>query len=289
MLVKLEFIEEPIYTHGFPWRVYTEDEIVQEFYKLRQKLNKEDITFPIKISYIGYKCTDYFFQIQRLNVESDTNMSCIEYWKKRKDKILDYHKKQKCKKDLFGTIVFMKRAPSHFSPFVAAMIYRYFSATKIVDPYAGWGDRCLAAIALNIDYIGIDSNTQLASSYRRLIDTFPHHSNVEFISDKSENIDLAIYEPDLIFSSPPFWNNKRMVEKYPHCEIEFQTFFQESLTPLFDTFINKIPIVLYINDYMYQKIKSEFQPASQILQFGSSTVKKDKKEHSKHNIYCWIP
>ena len=98
---------------------------------------------------------------------------------------------QKTKKDLFGTIVFMKRAPSHFSPYAAGIVYKYFNAKKVFDPYAGWGDRCLAAICLDIDYVGVDSNEKLKVPFKKLISKFNHSSNIKFISDKSENVILT--------------------------------------------------------------------------------------------------
>ena len=55
----------------------------------------------------------------------------------------------------------MNHPPAQFPPFLAGQIYKYFDATNILDPYAGWGDRCIAAMALDINYIGIDSNTHL--------------------------------------------------------------------------------------------------------------------------------
>ena len=199
-----EFIDDPVYVHGFPWRKILEYDITTELQKLRTKINNSDSKIlPYSLSHIGYKCSDKFFQYERLNTRSNTNICCVEYWQKRKEKIIEYWTKQQTSKDLFGTIVFMKRAPSHFSPYVAGMVYKYFNAKKILDPYSGWGDSSIAAIALDIEYVGIDSNPNLISAYKSMIDFFGA-TKIKFICDKSENVNID-YQPDLIFSSPPFW------------------------------------------------------------------------------------
>ena len=282
----LEFINEPIYTHGFPWRIYDQESLNIEYIRLQKKFIKESIKVPLKISRIGYKCTDNFFQKQRLSTISDTNISCLDFWKKSQDKILQYYSNNKYKKDLFGIIVFMKRAPSHFSPYVAGIVYRYFNANTILDPYAGWGDRCLAAMCLNIKYIGIDRNFNLIECYDKLINFFPHTSSVKFICGKSEDIDFHIYNPNLIFSSPPFWYKGGLLEKYPQCEEDFEVFLSQSLFPLFNKYIGQVTIALYINKFMLDKLIEKYGDPKEVLEFNSSTVL-HIANNTVHKIYCW--
>tara|TARA_R110001606_G_scaffold116820_1_gene246019 strand:- start:38 stop:901 length:864 start_codon:yes stop_codon:yes gene_type:complete len=282
---KLEFIDEPVYYHGFPWREISYDDITKDFVKLQNKLNNSAITVPLKSSYIGYNCTDKFFQYERLNTCSNTNMSCVEYWFKRKAKILQYWNKRNKNDDLFGTIVFLKRAPSHFSPHVAGMVYKYFKAKCVYDPYAGWGDRCLAAMALGIKYIGVDSNPNLENCYNNLINFF-NIPNIKFISGKSENV-LLNCNPDLIFSSPPFWTeNQKILELYNNCEQNIDTFINKSIKVLFNRYLNKIPIALYINKYMYKKIKILAGKAKHKIDFSSGCSRKNNNPTPK-TIYIW--
>lgn len=282
----LDFIDKPIYYHGFPWRTYDEDSLLSNFYKLRKKLINDNPIFPLKISRIAYDCTDCVFQYSRLQTSSVTNMSCIDYWFRNSKKIIKYREQQKYNKDLFGTIVFMKRAPSHFSPYVAGMIYKYFNAKNILDPYAGWGDRCIAAMALDINYIGVDSNTDISSCYKQIISKYPHTKNIKFINNKYENVTIQI-TPDLIFTSPPFWNEKQhLVERYSNCDKSWEEFCKNSLYKLFSLYQNKIPIVMYVDDYMYKLISVEFGPCKSKFLFDSSTNKKGKK-YTHHTIYCW--
>ena len=69
------------------------------------------------------------------------------------------------RKDAFGTWVHLARAPSHFPPAVAGRLYRLFGARSVADPFAGWGDRCIAAMALRLRYLGADSNVNLRNPY----------------------------------------------------------------------------------------------------------------------------
>lgn len=273
----------------FPWREYNDKDLLKCFQNLKKKINKQSIVFPLKFSYVGYKCTDAFFQKERLSVASDTNVSCVDYWNKHKKNIIKYYENPSNTKDLFATIVYMRRAPSHFSPCISALIYKYFNATCVLDPYAGWGDRCLAALALDIDYIGIDSNPNLETCFNNMISFYKHTSNIKFIKSKSENVDYTDIIPDLIFSSPPFWNSsKRIIEKYPYCEEELEIFLSKSLFPLFDRYIRIVPISLYINDVMYDAICEKYGKANKILTFATPHIKKGESHKIIRNIYCWM-
>ena len=63
--------------------------------------------------------------------------------------------------DLFGIIVFLNKAPSQFSIITACWTYKFFNANTVLDPFSGWGDRCIAAMSMNVDYTGCDSNDNL--------------------------------------------------------------------------------------------------------------------------------
>ena len=54
-------------------------------------------------------------------------------------------------------------------PGAALHFYRKYNATRILDFTAGWGSRMVAAIAGEIDYIGIDSNTSLKPGYQKIL------------------------------------------------------------------------------------------------------------------------
>jgi len=66
------------------------------------------------------------------------------------------------------------KQPSWFSKqFAKDLITKYCTSDTIVDPFAGWGARCDAAIELGKQYVGVDLNSELVEwhkSLRRPID-----------------------------------------------------------------------------------------------------------------------
>lgn len=75
------------------------------------------------------------------------------------------------------------------------------------------GDRCLAAIALGLDYIGIDSNINLTLSYNQMCSFFPIESKIQILFDQCEKVNIDNFDFDLVLSSPPFWEKGKIVEK----------------------------------------------------------------------------
>ena len=66
----------------------------------------------------------------------------------------------------------------------AAMhMYKKYKATRVLDFTAGWGARLIAAMALDIDYIGIDSNKSLKPGYDKLIALLKPYSKKQSKND----------------------------------------------------------------------------------------------------------
>jgi hypothetical protein len=275
----------------FPWRNYDNSKLQKEYNNLKKHIKKYDLNEGEIIPYkrIGINCCDIFFQYSRLStISQDRKEPCTKLWISWRNRIIKYHNKRILKKnnDLYGTITFMFHPPSHFSPFISAVLYKYFNAKTVFDPYAGWGNRCLGAMAMNINYIGIDSNPELKLPFKNLLESYKYDSNIIFINDKCENIDTVKYEFDLTFTSPPFWNDKKMLEKYNNCITSYELFLETSLYPIFNICIKKSIVCLYINEKMYNSIKIKFGDCFKIFEFKSPT--NNKKNSSKINkIYCW--
>jgi 16S rRNA G966 N2-methylase RsmD len=280
----------------FPWRKYTKKELLDEFMKLKMKLNESSVFFPITYSRLGLKCSNNFFQFERLKTPSQKKISCYEFWKQKRSKVLEYYNStsNNSSNDLYSTISFMNHAPSQFPIFGAGQIYKHFNSKKILDPYAGWGDRCLAAMALDIDYIGIDSNTRLKPLYDKMIKYFPTKSKIEIIYEKCENVDLKHIEYDLIFSSPPFWDKTSsiLLEKYYKSEEDYETFINDSVIKLIKNSLKynpKVWVCLNMPKTMYDDIKNKIGSCKKVVKFKSGLTK-NSKNHSNSklsNIYCF--
>jgi hypothetical protein len=272
-LLKIQMsIEHVEKIQPFPWRTFSDEQLQASYSKLRHRLQKDKVKLPIPYSKMGLDCSDVFFQFARLNTPSQKKKSCVSMWYRNTDKAIKYHKTRYSKRngDLFGTVVFMFRAPCHFAPYIAGILYKYFDA------------KSLAAMALNIDYIGIDSNPELDEPFQKLKDAYPHKSNIKFISGRCE--DYLTDECDIVFTSPPFWNDKCMLEKYVNSETNYHRFLDNSLNPTLEYCFEKYRVTcLYINTKLYESIREKFKECDLIIIFNSPGPKNDDSNH----IYCW--
>lgn len=272
---------------NFPFKKYNKNELLYDFFNLKKLLNNELITKNIKRPLTGYKSSNNFFQKERMRIKSQGKISAIEYWKKNQEYINEY-KKKTLKTNDFSIITFLSFAPSQFSPYVSGMIYKYFNAKNVYDPYAGWGDRCVGAMALGINYIGCDSNKRLKPCFDKLINFFDEYSyseKIEIYFQKSETLKIP-RNTDLIFTSPPFFSEKGiLIEEYDETEIDYLTFMKESLIPLFKN--NSIWICLYIPKNMYKVLKKSVGPCKLKLTFDVRKNNMNGKISNSNIIYCW--
>lgn len=99
----------------------------------------------------------------------------------------------------------------NFKVSLAMRIYHFFQATHILDPFAGWGDRAIAAhlIPQVQRYHGVDSNADMTSAYRRMEADFG--PRISFQKEtRFERADLSRLGPmlfyNLVLASPPFYD-----------------------------------------------------------------------------------
>lgn len=77
-----------------------------------------------------------------------------------------------------------------------------FNATKVLDFTAGWGGRLLGVRSLDLEYTGIDTNTNLKEGYDKMIKKF----GGKMIWNNCLNVDLSKIDYDFVITSPPFVN-----------------------------------------------------------------------------------
>lgn len=206
-------------------------------------------------------------------------------------------------------MVYLNKAPAQFPPSIAGMIYKKFKAKNVFDPFAGWGDRCIAAMASNINYTGTDSNTSLRPAFEKMIRFYwpeaKEHNTTTKISYMSngqnttdsktveihfqpcQKISIENKNIDLVLSSPPFWKNGKLVEKYPKCEKDYETFMQTCMIPMMKKFQEKqITTCLHMPLDMYSDLKKEFGTCNSIVKFRSGKWGKSSIT-ANNNIYCW--
>ena len=176
---------------------------------------------------IGIQALDYFFLHHRLkakvkHISFFEAMKDPEMVEKLKGLVVKYKKKALTNFDdpdgllkaQYSVFQLYYGSINQFRPTVARWVYCSLGAKKgILDFSAGWGGRCLAAMSLDIPYIGCDANTKLESSYKQMVNTYKPGalgSSVKLFFQPSETVDFSKFTYDLIFTSPPYF----MIEEY---------------------------------------------------------------------------
>jgi tRNA1(Val) A37 N6-methylase TrmN6 len=198
----------------------TKKEAVEDFEKLKD-LDCSKIT---NFSRVGLNCLDYFFLHHRIKAKTRRHIS---FYEATKDKtIMNYinDKSRKVRQKNFSKLTRKEKVRARynlfqlyygsinqFRPSEAKRLYcRLEPKVGILDFSAGWGGRCLAAIAYGVPYIGIDANKNMKGSYNQMIKAIGKGADVTMTFQPSETIDFSNYKYDLIFTSPPYF----MIEEY---------------------------------------------------------------------------
>jgi hypothetical protein len=120
------------------------------------------------------------------------------------------------------TITMRKYLASQFRPVAAKALYETLGGGRILDFSSGWGDRLVGALSTSnvVSYTGVDPNSELHKSYKKIIETYPSSVKVETIEDCAETVDYGKRMFDVVFTSPPYFN----VEKYNGKNSSWKTF-----------------------------------------------------------------
>lgn len=173
---------------------------------------------------IGNKSSNYFHQATRWKCDSINSPSPERNWNEKKFffTLLNSLWSLKVKEvslDTLRTCMSMRKyIASQFRPSAAKCLYDYFKAKNVLDFSSGWGDRLSAAMSSDTieQYTGIDPNEELFENYKKQINSFNTNKNIQLITAPAEDvfekslITKEDIEPDLVFTSPPYF----IVERY---------------------------------------------------------------------------
>lgn len=301
---------------SYPYRDVTKSEAIKDFLTLR-RIVRGDLN-PKSIA--GNALVDWGTEKARRKTKY-RNKSFIEKWKNktRRKKLLQFAKRleKKHKKSVLGAIRsaidLQWGSVNTLRPAAAACMYKKYKAKRVLDFTAGWGARMIAAMALDIDYIGIDSNTDLKEGYNRIIKLLKPYtkSNVKMYFKKAEEVDFSkIGKYDYVFTSPPYeyleaYENMKNYEgdgkiRQPSSsqKIKMQDsakFYDEFLVPTLKKAYKYLPknkhICLNMPDIMYDKIKKRWIPVTRketyniVKRTGGPHGK--EKRRGKELIFCW--
>lgn len=275
----------------------TKDKILVEWNKLKN-MTFEELDNINGRSRLGCDLLDYYFFINRLETIGNKGINFfdflndIEKYKEKKyiQTLINYCIKNNrynnslikryyyCYGLCFGRI-------NGFKITNAMNIYHKFNPHTILDPFCGFGGRLVAALLLNINYIGIDINTELENGYNNLLSDFSdkHNSNVKLIFKDSNLIDYSEYKYDMVFTSPPYEN----IEVYQKNKIlsldEWNLFYNSVFRKIWDNLSSPGIYMININANIYNKIL--------VNMFGEChekiLLKKSNRNNYHEYIYMW--
>jgi hypothetical protein len=205
---------------------------------------------------------------------------------------------------------------STMRPAAALHFYRKYNATRVLDFTAGWGARMVAAMADNIDYIGIDSNKSLKPGYNKIKNLLKNEytSKVKLYFKPAEEVDFSsLPKYDLVFTSPPYeylelyehminYENRNESVRQPSSANKLKDkknksdgFYNDFLIPTIKNAYKYLPknkwLLLNIPDLMYEKIRKFWKPCTKkenymiIKRAGSSWNIQNRR--GQEYVYCW--
>jgi hypothetical protein len=193
-----------------------------------------------------------------------------------------------------GAIVFFKASTSKY-------IYKKYNAKSVLDFTMGWGGRMLGAMALDIKYTGIDTNTNLKEGYEKMIDDIYCDAdvcigdkegidNINLIWENCLNIDYSGMDYDLILTSPPYINME-LYENMTPFESD-NKYYNEFLMPIMDRTFKYLKsggrMCINISPKIYKELTTKYgyrecdETEDLRQQMGKNYVVK-----SKDLIYIW--
>lgn len=171
----------------------------------------------------------------------------------------------------------------------AKWIYARYGAKSVLDPFAGWGGRLLGAMALDVDYTGIDSNVDLQPGYRRIQRLYGplSQSLVRMIFKPVESVNLKNLRPfDCVLTSPPYED----LENYPHMP-QHNDMYQALLLPLFRRVFAQLQpggwMCLNVPETLAARFKADFGPPSKVHSRALTGRHQATKAEKTEGIYCW--
>ena len=301
---------------SYPYKDITRDQAIKDFLSLRRVVRGE--VNPNSTS--GIRLVDWGTEKMRRKTKY-RNMSFLERWndKSKRKKVIEFAKRlhrQRHKRSVSdairGAIDLQWGTVNTMRPAAAAEMYKKANAKAVLDFTAGWGARMVAAMALDIDYIGIDSNKSLKKGYMKIVKLLKPYtkSKVTLKFQKAETVDFEkLPKYDFVFTSPPYeylevyenmenYESKgKISQPYSSQRIKMDDsskFYDEFLIPTLKNSYKYLPkgksICLNIPDIMYEKIKNRWKPYSRreiykIVKRKGGPEGKDRR--GMEYIYCF--
>lgn len=291
-------------------RPVTKEQAIQSFKDL-SALDCADIG---KQSRMGLPCLDYFFLHHRIKAKTKRHVSffnalkdkdIMEYVNSKVESVKGVHRGDMTEDEYlrkqydifqlyYGTI-------NQFRPTEAKRLYCTLAPKKgVLDFSAGWGGRCLGAMAYGVPYIGIDANVNMKPTYERMIKTLEPVTKVTMTFQPSETVDFSTFTYDLVFTSPPYFTLEEYenMPEYGSKEGFLDKFFRPVVLNAWKYLDRSGHMALNMPQEMYDAVKGVLPKVWKRIQMpisnrhptnavtGRAIGEKDSKARSE-TIYVW--
>lgn len=267
-----------------------------------------------KYARAGLDCLDYFFLRHRVKAKTKRHISFADSLKDEELVAYINQKIEKIKKvslsDLNSDQLLRQRYSvfqlyygtiNQFRPSEAMRIYCTLKPrVGVLDFSAGWGGRCLGAMAYGIPYVGIDANKNMEKSYNDMIALVKPEKDVKMIFKPSESVDFSKFKYDLIFTSPPYF----MLEEYEKMpmygskEAFIELFFRPVVESAWKNLRSPGHMALNMPKAMYDSVKEYLPKLWKRLQLpisnrhpkdavSGSTIGSGDSKARTEGIYVW--
>jgi 16S rRNA G966 N2-methylase RsmD len=251
---------------------FTKKNVINQHFKIHNlKIASNRLTFlghPVliinyNIDYEKYNISDMFQEENRMKCKFFSAISSpVDYFNANLKKLaLQILKKNDIitpltlREELYISV----RECSAFKPTNMIYIIKLFDAKSVLDPSSGWGDRLIAAMSLNIRYVGIDPNTDLHAVYNKMIEFFVPKKNRKkylMIDDTIQNANIPNEKFDLVFTSPPYFKIEQYNNRGRVIDDNEDDWFNNFMKPMITKTINKLNegghLVLVINQLSHE-------------------------------------
>ena len=276
----------------------TEEKALKEFLFLRNY----DYNRELNKTFKGNHASNFFFQYYRFNTKFKTRKnSPVAAWDNPEERKKIIERSGKFRPNLslgsrLRSVFQLYYAPIlQFKPIVACYIYKKFKPNTILDFSAGWGDRLLAAMVHNCNYIGIDTNKDLKKPYKEMVTFFKPHtkSKVKMYFKKAETVDYSKLNYDFVLTSPPYYDKETYhhMPKYKSYEDWLKKFLLKTVKKVFTSLKKGGVMGLHLPKVLYDEIEKEMGKCNDKMlypkQSKNTGYNNDRKASYLEYIYFW--
>jgi len=147
-----------------------------------------------------------------------------------------------------------------WAKFLILVLFPKPNGVNWLDISAGWGDRLITAISLDMNYQGYDPNLELKRGHDKMIEMFGDKNRHKVIYEPFETAILNDYY-DVVLTSPPFFDleiyseqESQSISRYNQFNYWLRSFLLKSLTKAWRHLNPNGFMMIHISDSRYHQV-----------------------------------